>query len=318
MTDPLTIFAYAKPQTRVRIGSKRRLNLLVTGQGSPPILLLNGMGGTNLGWYRVQKTLSEETTVVSVDHAGMGFSDPGPRPRSSKAIVDDLRSALQRVGIAPPYIVVGQSAGGLNAQYFAYAYSDEVAGLVFVDPSSAHQGDRLYQDPKARDATFREDQRRLRDMARRGKSGELKPDHRHQGAPVWEANPRLPDEVNAAVRAQRVGGDHWRAQHDELNSFVGRSSEMVVTARRDLGDMPLIVLSAGRFDFSGVPNAAPNTQAVWQSMHAEIASHSSRGEVRIVDAGHNMHFEDPTQVIGPLREVLALVRGQQNTDHLKD
>ena len=66
MSDPSThpLLAYAKPSNRVRIASKRRLNVHVTGSGTPPILLLNGLGGTNLSWFRVQRALSAETTVV--------------------------------------------------------------------------------------------------------------------------------------------------------------------------------------------------------------------------------------------------------------
>jgi pimeloyl-ACP methyl ester carboxylesterase len=304
MPETLTIHAYAGPQTRVRVASRRRLNVLVTGQGAPPILLLNGLGGTNLGWYRVQKTLSAQTTVVSVDHAGLGFSDPGPLPRSSKAIVEDLRKALQTLKIAPPYIVVGQSAGGLNAQYFAYAHPEEVAGLLFVDPSSAFQGERLFPGGKA---YVRGQQKQLRELARLGKAGQLTPDHKLYGQSLWEPNPRLPDAVNDATRAQRTGGANWKTQADELRSFAGLSSEQVVSARRHLGDIPLVVLSAGRMAIDS-EGAAPDAIDHWRDMHREIASHSSRGEMRIIDAGHNMHFEDPPQVIEPLQEILALVR----------
>ena len=200
MSDPSThpLLAYAKPSNRVRIASKRRLNVHVTGSGTPPILLLNGLGGTNLSWFRVQRALSAETTVVSFDHAGLGFSDPGPLPRSSQTITEDLRTALRHLGIAPPYIVVGQSAGGLNAQYFAYAHPEEVAGLVFVDPSSAHQAKRLYEaGPRGR-AMAREQQTRLREMGRLGKAGKLTEDHRYGDAPLWQDNPRHPPELNAA------------------------------------------------------------------------------------------------------------------------
>ena len=40
---------------------------------------------------------------------------------------------LQAAGIAPPYLLVGHSFGGLVVQYFAAEYPDEVVGAVLVD-----------------------------------------------------------------------------------------------------------------------------------------------------------------------------------------
>src|SRR4051812_22535349 len=112
------LLAYARPHTRVKVASRRRINLHVTGEGSPTVLLLNGLGGTSLSWARVQRRIEPLTRVVAYDHAGLGHSDPGPLPRTSQAIVADLRAALKAAGIGPPYIVVGQSASGLHGRLF--------------------------------------------------------------------------------------------------------------------------------------------------------------------------------------------------------
>src|SRR5207249_1417199 len=50
-------------------------------------------------------------------------------------IAAELRHALQSAGLAPPYILVGASLGGLYIRTFAGMYPDDVAGMVLVDPT---------------------------------------------------------------------------------------------------------------------------------------------------------------------------------------
>lgn len=71
--------------------------------------------------------------MCSYDRAGAGFSDPGPMPRTSVRIAEELHTALHRARIVGPYILVGNAFGGDNVRTFADLYIGEVAGLVLVD-----------------------------------------------------------------------------------------------------------------------------------------------------------------------------------------
>src|SRR5262249_7896750 len=73
------------------------------------------------------------TRACSYDRAGTGFSDPGPMPRTSVRIAEELRTALHHTAISGPYILVGHAFGGDNVRTFADLYMREVAGLVLVD-----------------------------------------------------------------------------------------------------------------------------------------------------------------------------------------
>jgi pimeloyl-ACP methyl ester carboxylesterase len=66
----------------------------------------------------------------------LGFSDPAGPPRDAAAIVRDLRALLRGAGIAPPYVLVGWSSGGLYTRLYQYRFPNEVAGLVEVDPDT--------------------------------------------------------------------------------------------------------------------------------------------------------------------------------------
>jgi hypothetical protein len=103
---------YAAPQTLVNVSRRRRLNLLIAGEGEPTVIFAPGGWASTLEWARVQHAVAAKTRTVGYDNAGFGFSDPGPLPRTASAIVSDLRAALKAADIAPPYVLAGWSFGG--------------------------------------------------------------------------------------------------------------------------------------------------------------------------------------------------------------
>ena len=124
---------YARPGQLVAAADGFRLNLYCMGSGSPTVVFDSGWGDWAPAWSKVQPEIAKWTRACSYDRAGTGFSDPGPMPRTSVRIAEELRTALHHAGIAGPYILVGSAFGGDNVRTFADLYMDEVAGLVLVD-----------------------------------------------------------------------------------------------------------------------------------------------------------------------------------------
>src|SRR5919109_1978008 len=84
-----------------------RLNLYCMGSGSPAVVFDSGWEDWAPVWTIVQPKVAKWTRACSYDRAGAGFSDPGPMPRSSVRIAEELHTAFHRAGIAGPYILVG-------------------------------------------------------------------------------------------------------------------------------------------------------------------------------------------------------------------
>jgi pimeloyl-ACP methyl ester carboxylesterase len=116
-----------------------RLHLWCTGDGAPAVILDAGLGGTSAGWGFVQPEVARFTRVCSYDRAGMGYSDPGPSPRTARRIARELAELLARGGIAGPVVLVGESIAGFYVRVFASDHPERATGLVLVDAS--HEDD---------------------------------------------------------------------------------------------------------------------------------------------------------------------------------
>jgi pimeloyl-ACP methyl ester carboxylesterase len=270
-----------------------RMHLYCVGQGSPAVILESGLSDTWLHWYKVQPQVAQFTRVCSYDRAGLGWSDPSPRPRTSRVIAEELHTLLKTAEVPPPYVLVGHSMGGLNIRMYASLYPSEVRGMVLVDASHPEQNRRL---PNMGNPWLQ--------------------------AMLWQKRlmpfgiPRLlgwcgqgMDQVQPAFRSfdctvqQKLG---WFAEEDSLNESLRQ-----VGAIRSLGDMPLVVLSHDpgeeQTGFGGPQRTS--LEASWAQMQEELARLSSRGS-RIIarGSGHQVHRERPDLVIGAIRDVVTQYR----------
>jgi pimeloyl-ACP methyl ester carboxylesterase len=110
----------------------RVLRMRIEGQGSPAVVLEIGLGGPLEVWDMVQPEVAQLTKVVAYDRIGAVETDPS---LSGEEIARELHAALQKAGVKPPYVLVGQSFGGVYNRLFASMYPDEVAGMVLLDPT---------------------------------------------------------------------------------------------------------------------------------------------------------------------------------------
>jgi pimeloyl-ACP methyl ester carboxylesterase len=102
----------------------------------PTIVFESGLGTPGTGDFaKVLPLLPRDVRTVRYDRPGLGGSaDDGESP-TPRHIATVLHDALAAAGVTPPYVLVGHSLGGTRIRMFAGVYPNEVAGLVFVDPT---------------------------------------------------------------------------------------------------------------------------------------------------------------------------------------
>lgn len=135
---------FQPPGQMVDVGGYR-LHVHVTGEATsaPTVILDAGMISFSSNWAWVQPEVAKVARVVAYDRAGLGWSDPVSTPRDAGHAAQELYTALDKLGVKGPYIVVGHSYGGMVSRAFAALYRDEVAGMVLVDASHPDQWARM-------------------------------------------------------------------------------------------------------------------------------------------------------------------------------
>jgi pimeloyl-ACP methyl ester carboxylesterase len=126
----------------VAIGGGRRLFLDCVGSGTPTVVLEAGFGGDSFNWQEVQPQLGRTTRTCAYDRAGLGNSVARPGVHDARDELTDLQRLLGGAHLAPPYVLVGHSYGGLLARLFAKAHPSETAGVVLVDAMGRDQTQR--------------------------------------------------------------------------------------------------------------------------------------------------------------------------------
>ncbi|WP_340647634.1 alpha/beta hydrolase [Phenylobacterium sp.] len=296
---------FAKPQHLVKVNRRRRMNIWRSGQGSPTVVLAPGFMAVTADWARVQPALARTAQVVSYDHAGQGFSDPGPLPRSPARTAADLKAALVRDGIEPPYVLVGLSMGSFEVRHFAHQYPGEVVGMVLVDPSFDDMAKRLLKVTPSDQVWIESQFTHLKRCELAAKAGDLRPGTDAYAACVFQPQPDLTEALNKTYHDMSLQASYWRSLASEF-SFAARDK-----ADWPLADMPLIVLSAGdRERPPRPPEEVEAIQRVYADAHEQLAALSSRGARRVVpNSKHAIQWDRPQAVIDAVREVIAAVCG---------
>ena len=299
---------FAQPHRLVDIGG-RRLNLFCSGTGSPTVVFESPSGSAGWAWWAVQPRVAAKTRACVYDRAGFGFSEPSPRAADAVNAVDDLHALLQAAGIAPPYVLVGNSFGGAAAQLFAWKHADEVAGLVLVE--SMHEDENVRADALTHgqmsegEAQILEFGKACADQAAKG--FDAKSDAYRDC--IGGLDPGLAGELAQVDLKQRLTPAWWRVRQAERIALPTDRAQLRA-ARRPFGDLPVIVLARGVSPYllPGKPQSDTNkaVEAANLALLTDVAHASAKGEVRVVaGAGHEVQESHPEAVAAAVDDVLA-------------
>jgi pimeloyl-ACP methyl ester carboxylesterase len=276
------------PGSLIDVGGYR-MHLYCTGQGAPAVILDAGHGDSWMTWRNVQPRIAEFTRVCSYDRAGMGWSDPSPKPRTSNAIAAELHTLLHTGSIPAPYILVGHSLGGMNMRAYAGAYPEDVAGVVLVDSSHPDQMARLPDAVKKMEGRFEVLMAAIRYAMPFG-------------------IPRIIGLCDPGATAE-CGSGPLREMELELASLEESSSQ--VRAVQALGDKPLRVLS--RDPATAIPlvsaDVARSANRTWQQLQEELTNLSSNStRVVAIGSGHYVYRDRPDLFVDTVRDLVAKTR----------
>lgn len=304
---------YPAPGRMVDVGG-HRLHIYCLGVGSPTVVMDSGLPGSSLSWSLVQPEVARFARVCSYDRAGLGWSDPGPTPRTTQQIVAELHTLLANAGVKPPYVLVGHSFGAFTARRYAAEYPTEVAGIVLVDPADPGEWLQITAEQKKTLEGGVKVCRRAAIFARLGiarlvwrllRAGAAGVAGRFvtfasDGAIKAESSmfaplSRLPAEMRPLIVVFWTQPKFYEAVASQVEYLPQSAAQVASTS--GFGDIPLVVLSAS--------NPSPD-----RLLELEAAAHlSSNGKLVIASkSGHWIPLDQPSAVTDAVREVVESAR----------
>jgi pimeloyl-ACP methyl ester carboxylesterase len=298
------------PGKLVHLGG-HRLHLHIIGQGSPTVVVENGLGDFSFDWILIQARVARFARICTYDRAGYAWSEPGPKPRTFAQLNLELHNALTKVGERGPFILVGHSFGGPVVRNYASMYPKEVVGMILVD--SVQEDQRVVIQGKAV---------RLSD----GAKGRKIPIPREK---MTESDkPRLPaasgpaepptldplyQKLPPAQQKMRLWAQALPQLNDAEDSQRDWSTEYFANLRREpqagsLGAIPLIVLTRAEGGYGNdLDIPAAQLERERKETQAKLALLSTNSKQIILRTDHNMHLLSPDDVVSAIREVVEAV-----------
>ena len=254
--------------------------------GSPVVVFEAGAGAGLATWGSIVEDVANFAPVVAYDRAGLRRSEWDGQLPTPRHVAENLHALLEQVGAQPPYVLVGHSLGGPFIRMFTGMYPEDVAGLVYVDPTTIV----TEQDAKARDEAMglsAEDAQRLGETVRQDYRADLQ----------WHPGFR------AEAEAMFELFDTYFAEFHSLPPVP---------------DIPVTVLMAGRFNpaqWSAVSSDAQldceprkchaRTIAERMEMLSALAHEVTDGTLTLAtNSGHFIHLYDPDLVVWNIRRVV--------------
>ena len=254
-------------------GHKLHIHCVGPTNAALTVVFESGGGGSSKDWSRVRDLLPSQVRTCAYDRAGSGWSEAGPAPRTMRQEVFELHALLEAAKIPGPFVLVGQSIGGLLVRLYTEKYGSNVVGIVLVDPTheSSVLGSVRYGGWV-----------RLREKAA---AGRVVPEPRREGKASSEYRPE---------------DDYMAEEFQQM--YLSRKANP-----EPLGNRPLIVLGAGKR-----PKPPGTSDEKWKELRQERdeqvqdLAHLSRNSKFILapSSGHAIHNDDPELVARAIEEVL--------------
>ena len=299
----------------VEVELGRRLHMACTGKGSPTIVFEQGGEGSIANWRRVQAQASSISRTCFYDRAGFGLSDPPKDPVDGIHVTDDLRRLLLAADIRGPVVLVGHSIGGFYATLYADRFPQQVAGLVLVDPGFAGQWAPSGRQRRRELQHMAKGGQRLKACAELARQGALSADA-PQGCFSLAAD-LSPTEADYVLKGF-TRPSWYEAEVDQSNNYFPSGAEAESLswrqerlARRQFGDMPMVVLSAQTPPREPVQNDKAYAEASqrWKEGHRRLAARSTRGEWReVAGSTHFIQLDQPQAVVEAIQKVVGEAR----------
>lgn len=230
-----------------------------------------------VSWDSIFEQVVSLAPVFAYDRARNGGSPDDGRAPTPRHVAERLHTLLAALGAKPPYVLVGHSWGGPLVRMFTGLYPNEVAGIVYIDPTDLR--------PLHEEVAYYREQGYVGEAMVQRKASLLRF--------------RDPEQPETKVLLDTVQGD--------FKDF---------RALPPLPDVPMAVLMSASFGPASwqeapcEPKVCEDALVRWR-IHwlRQMMEGTSNGTLTVATSvGHFMQRDDPDLVVSAIQRVLTLAR----------
>ncbi len=219
-------------------------------KGGPTVVMDAGGYDSSESWNQVQPQIAKFTRTCVYDRAGLGKSELRPDPSyPSQEIVKDLHTLLLNAHIAPPFVLVGHSFGGMNMRLYAAQHSEEVVGMVLVDSVHEDEMDRWVAmlPLEIKDRMSSEDKAQLAKLAI--SEGQVRAAHWHSDIPLVVLTHGVVTPSDYSIPSMMAKGEALRLEMQEALARLSSRSKHIIAEKSGhyiQRDQPELVIDSVR------------------------------------------------------------------------
>lgn len=273
---------FPAPGVRVEVNEEGdRLHVYAEGEGAKTLVFLSGLG-TPSPFYDFKvlyEELSADYRVAVVERAGYGWSDVTSSPRDIDTVLRETRTALERAGENPPYVLFPHSMAGLEAIYWATLHPEEIEAVIGLDAVVPGYVGETEDLPSLSPAiTFL-----TRTGLVRNQPGVFENNfHAMKKGRLTEAEAQVAE----TIFYRRVHTPNMHAEVDALPSNAR------IVSDAGTPEVPFHAFISGE-----------NPEQLWRDSIASYAA-STGGQHMILDGGHYIHLDYPEGIAEQSRELI--------------
>jgi pimeloyl-ACP methyl ester carboxylesterase len=263
----------------------KNMQAYVTGQGEKTIVLLSGLGTASpiIDFMPLAERLSKDYKVVILEYFGYGFSDTTKKERSNENIVSEIRSALNKLEISGPYILMPHSISGIYSMYYAINYPNEVEAIIGIDESIPNQTKINKDADMSPNLTLLNTTGIIRDITY-----------------------LLPSADNGMNKnnyysAEQVKVSKMATTWNSVNVSVINEFNMVNTNTKELydvkypNDLPVLAM---------LSKDSEDDDKEWLPLHEELISNPVKQKVETLNGGHYLHWTNADKIAEMTKEFI--------------
>jgi len=258
-----------------------KLSYSIAGEiNNQTIVLLPGVGSPSpiIELKPLVEALSDKYKIITIEPFGYGFSDDLTTNRTLDSLTYSFRECTKKIGI-DHYYVMAHSMGGFYALNWANKYTDEVDGVIGLDPST-YQPEMPF-NAEEYDSYYN----RLKFLKKIGAfrlhiEGSLDPSYKYSEEEIKIYNYLI---INRSFR-DGVIQDYYALVDYCLKSFKGIKFP---------DKTPVLEFLAGE---------TLGTNPGWEKNHYNQLGKNSRNEIIKLDGPHYIHYAQKDTIVKKIKE----------------